>query len=1001
MWLGVLLALVAPRATAQYQLDNWTTEQGLPQNSVREIVQTRDGYLWFTTFDGLVRFDGVRFTVYNRGNSPELPGNRFMSLYEDHAGDLWATLESGQVVRRRAGRFEVYDERHGLPEGQLLRFLDAGGQRVAVAWMLTEQVKPERFERIRVGRARFEGDRFLSLPVRELAVDPPIAVDDAWWYAMGPSMVDEFWFAAGLIGEIHHFDAAGRLTRLRSGQGLPGSPEGLILTPDGALAITVVPPEGGLLLVNPQGVVLERLLSETTAAKPLGGIRDREGNYWFISNRDGLFRARRQVVSALPAELPGARHSVYPLLTNDDGSVWIGSDGVGLLRWREGQLESHRPASREGMLSVLGNIMTIHRDRAGELWINGLWRYRAGQYLPAPWQARLLADGHAIAGAMTDADGVYWIGTAGGLYRAEDGRIRHYTEADGLAGNDVRALMFSRDGALWAGGSGGVSRIDVGGIRRWTAADGLVGSMVRALHEDPDGTLWIGTYDAGLFRLRGGQLVNFDRADGLYDDGVFVILEDDAGQFRMCSNRGIHRVARAELEAHAAGRLARLNGAGLNQRDGMPSSECNGGRQPSGGRTPDGRLWFPTMAGVAIVDPAQVQRSRKPPPIALEGMRIDGRPLGEAEWLDALAPNAPRIVIRPDQRSFDITYTGLSFINSEALQFRYRLVGADPNWVEAGTRRTAYFSHLPPGDYVFEVLAATADGVWADTGPALRLRVEAQLWRRPVFWVAVLLLLAAIVGVVLLLRESRNRARVAAQARAQHAFARQLIASQEGERKRIAAELHDSLGQNLLVMLNRAQLGLLSADTETPAREQLASIRDAARDALEEVRTISHNLRPHHLDRLGLTQTIDVMLQRIADSGAISVVNEMVPVDDRVSAEDAITVYRVLQECLNNVLKHSRASEVRVGCERDVDSVLFWITDNGIGFDYTATAARAGGFGLFGLAERVQMLGGRWTVESTPGEGTTISVRLRAEREADSASGPRGGSAGPTEETAS
>jgi signal transduction histidine kinase len=384
------------------------------------------------------------------------------------------------------------------------------------------------------------------------------------------------------------------------------------------------------------------------------------------------------------------------------------------------------------------------------------------------------------------------------------------------------------------------------------------------------------------------------------------------------------------------------------------------------------------MAGVAIVDPAEVRPSRKPPPVALEGMRIDGLPMQEVDWLAAQAPGAPPIVIRPEQKSFDITYTGLSFINSEALQFRYRLVGADPNWIEAGTRRTAYFSHLPPGDYVFEVLAATADGVWAETGPALRLRIEAQFWRRPSFWVAVALAVTAMVGVLLLLRESRHRRRVAAEARAQHAFARQLIASQEGERKRIAAELHDSLGQNLLVMLNRAQLGLLSAEPGTPAREQLASIQSAARDALEEVRTISHNLRPHHLDRLGLTQTIEVMLQRIADSGAIEVVNEMVPVDDRVSAEDAITVYRVLQECLNNVLKHSRASEVRVGCERDVDSVLFWITDNGVGFDYTATVARAGGFGLVGMAERVQMLGGRWSVESTPGAGTTVSVRLQA-----------------------
>ena len=255
----------------------------------------------------------------------------------------------------------------------------------------------------------------------------------------------------------------------------------------------------------------------------------------------------------------------------------------------------------------------------------------------------------------------------------------------------------------------------------------MTGNHIRSLFEDERGTLWIGTYDSGLSRFAGGKFTNYKKENGLFSDGVFQILPDDRGNFWMSSNQGIYRVSRSELEEFAAGKRKTIISTAYGKSDGMLSTEANGGGQPAGIKMRDGRLWFPTQNGVAIINPASVKTNPLPPPVVIEDARIDNETVG----------NLPKqIEILPGQENLEIDYTGLSFIKPEQVRFRYRLEGLDEDWTEAGNRRTAFFPHLAPGEYTFRVIAANSDNVWNEKGAALKIVVKPPFYRTWFFLLA-------------------------------------------------------------------------------------------------------------------------------------------------------------------------------------------------------------------------------------------------------------------------
>jgi signal transduction histidine kinase len=396
----------------------------------------------------------------------------------------------------------------------------------------------------------------------------------------------------------------------------------------------------------------------------------------------------------------------------------------------------------------------------------------------------------------------------------------------------------------------------------------------------------------------------------------------------------------------------------------MLNVECNGGLWPAGIKARDGTLWFPTQDGVAMIDPASVTSNPRPPPIVIESFLLDREPIAPLTFEQPVR-------IAPGKAAFEIGYTSLSFTNPEYVRFRYRLAGLDEDWIDARARRTAYYSHVPPGHYIFTVIAASGDGVWNTSGASLQIVVLPPFYRS--WWF--LSLVAAATAAIVVITWKRREWRLKRAHAAQQAFTRQLIASQEAERKRIAAELHDSLGQRLVVIKNLAVLA--SGATTDGARERIDEIAGEAHQAIGEVREIAQNLRPHELDRVGLTKALTGLVRKARSASTIELTADVDTMDGVFAKDAEVNLYRVVQESLNNVLKHSGATRASLTVRRSDSRVQITIEDNGRGFLPAGNGAapeRSDGFGLIGIAERVTLLGGQTEVRSAPGHGTKIGI---------------------------
>ena len=948
MWKrAVLFLIVVPlNVYAQFRFDHWTTDNGLPQNSVRHIRQTRDGYIWVTTHDGLVRFDGVRFTIFKKSNSPGLASNRVMHLFEDRFGDLWSALETGGLVRRHHGRFTTFTSIHGIPLDYLVTLNDDGQGNLIVDWAGgTFRWQDEQFQPV-------DGSNLLKNRLPEE------------WRSQLLSPVED---ASGNIW----FSANDRLIRVKDKQvvqvytqrdGLPGL-DPVVVRENKPTKIRAMSRDvtGRIWITD-----LATMRSELFCQRLPDGMDnhaayvDREGNFWFWTINNGLFRARRQTITSYGKEQGLNAREVYAVLEARDGSLWIGSWGEGLFRYKDGVFTQQRVSS-----SALF-VTSLYEDHAGQLWVNGSnVLQKAGVVREPRFHAESL---DSVWAMCQDAEGAYWLGSTGGVLRYHDGGSTHFTTKDGLAGNDTKVIIPDAAGGVWFGSYGGLTHRDRNGrLTAWTEKDGLPGNTVRTLKLDDDGTLWIGTYDSGLGRFKDGRFTRYTGKNGLYDDGVFQILEDNSGWFWMSCNRGIYRVRKQELNDFALGKTQNITSISYNKSDGMLSAECNGGRWPSGIRSRDGRLWFPTMEGIATIDPAKIPPSAEPPPVVIEEIRIENQsvPFDPMNLQSA-------IEMVPGQNHLEIEYTGLTFFNSENVRFKYRLEGDDSDWIDAGTRRTAYYSNVKPGSYVFKVIAANAEGIWNQTGASMRVRVIPPFYQR--WWFLTLASLAA-VGAILLVFRLRER-KLRQEHERQAAFSRQLIESQEVERKRIATELHDSLGQELLVIKNWAMMGLGDTSNANHPDEMLNEISSSASRAIDEVREIIYDLRPVQLERIGLGQTIRFMLEKVAAASNINFETEIGEIDNLFSYESEITIYRIVQECVNNIVKHSSATEARVRIEKKDHELHLTIEDNGRGFALEPTAGKmkSRGLGLTGIAERVRMLGGTHSIQSSPGQGTRIQI---------------------------
>src|SRR5215471_2585708 len=634
-WVLVLLASAglaqaAPPAPSPFIARTWGTGDGLPQNTVTSIVQTRDGYLWLGTFGGLVRFDGHSFTVFDPDSTPGLASARIIVLHEDRKGVLWIGTESG-LTKYDGGRFTSYTTRDGLPHLNIFALLDDRQERL---WIGTGN-----------GLVRFDGRAFELVPI-----GPPASVvlalaetpDGTVWAATNRG-IERFAGGAGAFSFVSDksastmlVDAKGRLwicgTTLTRWEPAPAGggrfvdvPLAGARGPMGSIA-GIIEDRAGTLWVGAGDGLVYRLRgadAEAVAEPRAGALRglfaDRDGNVWFGTDLGGLTRLKPRRVFSYPHATPDGQ-SIGPIVGDGANGLWIGGTCGDLVHFHDGRFD--RPLMK-------GCIWALMRDPDGTLWLgsgdSGLRQIRDGRMINYTRHEGI--DYNIITALARDRDGTLWIGHEAGLSRLENGR---FTDVGREAGLRQRVLCIEQDraGALWIGGGDGVFRLEGGRVTgHYTKAEGLSHNHVRAIHEDADGVLWIGTYGGGLNRLEDGRFTSYGLKDGLPDTAVSRIIEDEHGNLWMSGNRGVYRVARSQLNAFAEGRIPYLTSVTYGTADGMIIEETNGGA-PAGWRTPDGRLWFPTIKGLVGIEPTGAAATA--PPVVVEQLLVNGRTVERA-----------------------------------------------------------------------------------------------------------------------------------------------------------------------------------------------------------------------------------------------------------------------------------------------------------------------------------------------------------------------------------
>jgi signal transduction histidine kinase/ligand-binding sensor domain-containing protein len=990
-------------SSVEYRIDGWTTENGLPQNSVNSLAQTRDGYLWLATNDGLARFDGVRFVVFNKSNTEAIANNRIGELYEDGNGRLWVGVEDGSLLFYENGKFTVAVEPNDArfnPRG----FLTDDGAGGIFFWVEREPGK----------YLHYTSDADGKLHEREFPDLPPGAGvryrdrDGGVWFvgatnfhrlkngewqtfnfsgsnntkAVYQDRAGNFWLTADFaekhiyrirknrlekietpVNRVWHFseDTAGNLWLTAYERGVLRLAAGRV----NADALTAADFE--LYTAAADGILSDKAAMITP---------DREGGIW-VATEKGLNRLSPQTVRVFSKKDGLREDNIYPILEDRTGAIWLGAWQQSLIRYEAGVFKTFPHTNEAAYYS------SLFEDRSGTIWLGTIAEvFRLENDNLVKYTSRAgFASGATFHVIAQDRDGAMWFGTSKGLSRVrEDGGAEVFTVADGLPDNFVTAFLQSKDGKIWVGTRGGVAVLECGmrnaecGIVKYVERDGLASNYTRSLYEDADGAIWIGSYDGGLTRYKDGRLTRYTTGDGLHSSGAFCILEDANGWFWMNSNQGIYRVRRQELNDFADGKTKFLTSIAYTKQDGLLNIEGNGGRQPAGIKTRNGKLWFPTAQGAAVIDPETVTTNPLPPPVLIEEVSIDRQRIGGEKYQSAVRNPQSAIEMEPNQNNIEIQYTGLSFINSGQVKFRYKLEGLDEDWVEAANRRTAYYSYLPAGEYTFKVIAANRDGVWNMTGAQMRVVVHPAFYQT--WWFIALCALA--IALIVRLIYSYRFAQLKKINEARTAFTQQLIENQEAERKRIAVELHDSIGQSLIVIRNRALMSLNQPEKPQRVLEQMQEISESAADSIKEVREIAHNLHPYQLEHLGLTTALETMIEAVEAATEIEFALRIDDVDDTLSKDAEINLYRVVQECLNNIVKHSNATAAKISLIRNNGFLNLSVEDDGKGFDVGAAKDKRG-LGLTGIGERAKMLNAEYEINSLEGKGTTINLLVNLE----------------------
>ncbi|HEX3718689.1 MAG TPA: two-component regulator propeller domain-containing protein [Verrucomicrobiae bacterium] len=950
----------------------WQVEEGLPHNVVQAITQTRDGYLWVGTREGLAKFDGVHFTSVDFGTGIAAPS--ITSLCESRDGSLWIATDGNGLFRFSHGKMSHYGHAKGLPNEAVSRVLSDGHDGV---WIATG-----------AGLAHWQDGQIhiIDAPglTKNLLLSLCMDADGGLWVGSTRRI-------QRLLGE--------EVSTYRTANGVPlRGVAGLFYDSDGGLWIGQ---SGGLVCMKdkafvsypkgegPSGIVSDVLRDRAGNLwiGTLGGLsrfeggkfvnerrddgasyaiyaifEDREDDLW-IGSEEGLIRMTPKHFITYTQQQGLSQNAIASLCPSQDGGLWIGTWGGGLNKLLRGKITAIRQP--DGLSSDF--VMAVYEGSDRGVWVGtdyaqGLNRLRDGRITQYTTNDGLFA--FAITSIVEDRNKNIWIGSRDGLDRLHDGHFARFTTADGLSHNRINVLCDGRDGSLWIGTQNGLTLWKNNKFSRCDAE--LLNAPILSLWQSGSGVLWVGTRGEGLGRLVDGRLVLLAKRQGLASDSIYSIVEDNFQNLWFNSDKGIFRVSAAELTAVAEGRAATFACTVYGKSDGLVAdSQYQESAQPSACKTADGRLWFQTIQGVAAIDPSRITVNSLPPPVVIEEILSDKKPLAILDGVSSLE-------IPPGRGELEIHYTGLSLQAAEKNRFRYKLDGVDPDWVDAGARRVAHYNNLPPGLYAFHVVACNDDGVWNNAGATVQFRLYPHVWQT--WWFIALCVVGAAIaigGSVLYVTRRRMQIKFE-RLEQQHAI--------ERERARIARDMHDELGAKLTRISFQGAVAARSLSNPAQAEREIGKMTETARALVTSLDEIVWAVDPDNDSLENLAGYICRYAGEFFENSPMScefVIPTKLP-DCRLSSDVRHHVFLAVKESLNNVLKHSGASRVQLRMSAESDRFAIVIHDDGRGIDNNNNGAgKRAGHGLVNICQRLASINGQCQIQSNPGKGTQIEFVIR------------------------
>jgi ligand-binding sensor domain-containing protein/signal transduction histidine kinase len=976
------LALDPQKTLNQYSHETRTNQNGLPGEAVNEIVQTPDGYLWLRTASGLIRFDGVRFArieprIGRIGKEPLHETIR--AICSSAGGDLLVRSDTKTLIYRNS-IFSHYTLPSPTPDGAILKIFETKGKQV---WIGSDnfvyQVRHDGIGQA-LGKTGW-ATAFLEDHVGNLWIATASGLfkySDGGFTQYSTEFHQAFIESTGQVNRLSpgRHPIKGRVTALaedRQGNLWVGTRDGLyrILKGDilagspvrqlkGQHISAIKEDKHGNLWVGTDASGLYLMANGKWSSMNAGDgltddtvlslFEDREGSIW-VGTKSGLDRFRNSKIIPFTTREGLAHNNAVSIIEARDGSLYIFSAGGGLTRLRDGKATVF--TIRDGLASNYGGPLFESRD--GSIWIGtdrGLCRLKDNKITTYQAQGRLSR--FSTSSITEDEESLIVCTSEIRAFRFRDGRLSEYRingEPNPFTGKYVFTTTRDQSGDLWFGTTDGLYRI----TRGRPPVRNLIGHTITSITDDQRGSLWLGGRMPGLVRVRtsDGRITRYTMLEGLFDNEVQSALSDKDGNLWVSTPRGIFTVSRSDLDDFAEGRSKTIRSTPYNIADGMKTIDCSSHIQPSGWRGRDGRLWFTTRKGIVLIDPKNFIRNEIPPPVAIEEVIVEGESFPPDNFTE----------LEPDKKRFEFHYNGLSLLIPERVRFKYQLEGYDRDWIDAGTRRVAYYTNLAPGRYRFRVIASNNDGVWNEDGASYKFSLTPHFYQRSWFFLSCAALVALMGLGIHRLIIGQMKARFMA-----------VLA----ERKRIASELHDTVEQGLSMILLHLESGAARmSESPQAARQHLELARQMVKHSLIETRHSVLELYSQELDNRDLVSALAQLIEKLTTGTSIETDVRVNGVSRNLPAVAGHHLLLLCQEAITNALKHANARRVTIALNFEPQTVEVSVQDDGCGFDPDSPLHLSGGhFGLVGMRERIKKLGGRLTLNSRPGTGTEVVIMV-------------------------